>query len=364
MSIGFGIIVALHGLIHLMGFVKAFRLAEISQLTLDISRPVGLLWLAAAIIFLAAATVLFVGRGWWWLLAAAATVLSQVLIVMFWKDAKFGTIANVIVLVGVILGYGYWSFDLQVQENRRTLLKMASLETGETITPEALADLPQVVQTWIGKSGLVGGKPARVVSLEQQGKMRTKPDGKWMPFTAVQWFTVRDPGFIWRADVEAGFGVRLAGLDTYRKGRGYMLIKLLSLIPVVDVRGDEIDQGALVRYLAEIIWFPSAALEDYLQWEQVDAATARATMTCGGISASGAFHFSTDGDVVKFSAKRYYTRKDQATLEDWIIAIDPDSYKSFAGVRIPTRSTVTWKLREGDFTWFKLEITSIQHSRW
>jgi hypothetical protein len=362
MSIGFSVVVFLHGLIHLMGFIKAFNLAAIQQLTLDISRPAGLLWLAAAVLFTATATALLLGRSWWWLIAAAALVLSQVLIIMYWRDAKFGSIANAIVLAGVILGYGSWSFGLQAVENRRALLEAASPE-GKIISAETVAGLPPVVQTWIGKSGVIGKKSSRIVHLKQQGEMRTKPDGKWMPFTAAQWFTASNPGFVWHADVEAPFGIRLAGLDTYREGKGHMLIKLLSLIPVVDARGDEIDQGAMVRYLAEIIWFPSAALSDYIKWEQVDATAARATMTAGGTSATGTFHFSPRGDVLKFTAKRYYSRNDQTTLEDWIITIDPDSYSSFSGVRIPTRSTVTWKLKDGDFTWLRLRITEIQHNR-
>jgi hypothetical protein len=352
----------LHGLIHLMGFVKAFGVAEITQLTLDISRPAGLLWLTTAVLFTGAAIILLTGRSWWWLIAAAALVLSQVLVITFWKDARFGTIANVIVLFGVILGYGAWSFGLQAAENRRALLESAPQE-GKTITPETAAGLPPAVQTWVGRSGVIGKKSARIVRLKQQGEMRTEPDGKWMPFTAAQWFTSQNPGFVWQADVEAAFGIHLAGLDTCREGKGHMLIKLLSLVPVVDAHGEEIDQGAMVRYLAEIIWFPSAVLSDCIKWEQVDTTTARATMTAGGTSATGTFHFTPQGDVVKFTAKRFYSRKNQTTLEDWIITNDPDSYASFSGVRIPTRSTVTWKLKDGDFTWLKLKITEIQHER-
>jgi hypothetical protein len=119
----------------------------------------------------------------------------------------------------------------------------------------------------------------------------------------------------------------------------------------------------MLRYLAEIVWFPSAALNDYLQWEQVDSTTVKATITHGGITASGLFKFDANGDVVSFEAKRYYSRKSGATLEDWFIQIEPDGYKEFEGVRIPARSAVTWKLKEGDFTWYKLEITDIHYNQ-
>ena len=54
----FLILLAVHGLIHLLGFAKAFGLAELPQLVQPISRPWGALWLAAAALTLATAVML------------------------------------------------------------------------------------------------------------------------------------------------------------------------------------------------------------------------------------------------------------------------------------------------------------------
>jgi hypothetical protein len=190
--------------------------------------------------------------------------------------------------------------------------------------------------------------------------MRTTPDGKWMQVKAEQWFRTRKPGFIWVAEVDAGAGIYLSGRDKFENGKGHMLIKLLSLFPVADAKGNQIDQGTLVRFMAEIIWFPSAAVQDYLKWGQVDPATVKVTMTLAGISSTGLMSFDEKGDLSSFEAKRYYDRKTGATLEDWFIQIDPDGYKEFQGIRIPARSSVTWKLKEGDFTWLRLEVTDVR----
>lgn len=45
----FLIIVFLHGLIHLPGFVKAFGFHEVKELTLPISKPSGIVWLIKSI---------------------------------------------------------------------------------------------------------------------------------------------------------------------------------------------------------------------------------------------------------------------------------------------------------------------------
>lgn len=45
-------ITGVHGLIHLMGFVKGFELAKVDQLTQPISRLSGIIWLATCGLFL------------------------------------------------------------------------------------------------------------------------------------------------------------------------------------------------------------------------------------------------------------------------------------------------------------------------
>jgi hypothetical protein len=358
----FASIVIIHGLIHSMGFLKAFQLAEINQLTQDIPRPIGLLWLISALLFIAVAAIFLLNNDWWWMIAVPALVLSQLLIIRYWQDAKYGTIANVIILVGIVIGYGAWSFNTMAKNEIETFVAPAASEK-KVVTKEMLSGLPPIVQKWLERSNVIGKENSYSVHLEQIGKMRTTLDGNWMPVEAEQWFKTEKPGFIWIADVKFAPGIHFAGRDKYENGKGHMLIKLLSLIPVADAKGTETDQGAMVRYLVEIVWFPSAALNDYIQWEQIDSTTAKATMTYGGITASGLFKFDANGDVISFEAKRYYDRKGGATLEDWFIQIEPNGYKEFEGVRIPARSAVTWKLKEGDFTWYKLEIADIYYNQ-
>src|SRR3978361_1432244 len=89
-------LLVIHGSIHLLGFVKAFGLAEVAQLHAPISRSLGLLWLAASTLLLAAAATRYVAPSWFWIVGGVALVLSQLLIITAWDDAKFGTAANVV----------------------------------------------------------------------------------------------------------------------------------------------------------------------------------------------------------------------------------------------------------------------------
>lgn len=86
-----------HGLIHLMGFFKAFGLAELRQLTKPISKPVGIIWLLTCFVFLFSAFQVISGQELWWQSAGAGIFVSQILVVVSWRDAKVGTLANALI---------------------------------------------------------------------------------------------------------------------------------------------------------------------------------------------------------------------------------------------------------------------------
>ena len=353
------ILLILHGLIHLMGFAKSYKLAELPQLTQAIPRLLGIPWLCTALLLLASAVMFIVGRDIWWIPASAALMLSQVLIILAWSDAKFGTVVNVMLLVFVLLGYGAWSFRSLVEANRTALLSGVGNEQ-RIVTEESVASLPPVIRKWLTRSNVVGKESIRTARLHQTGEMRPSKEGKWMPFRADQWITSARPGFLWQVRVIAGPGMVIYGMDNYAEGRGRMLMKVLALYAAVDARGPELDQGAMIRYLSEIIWVPSTALSPCLQWRQVDSSTAEATMSYGGITATGRFTFDANGDPTGFTAKRYFYRESGSTLEDWVIRSPAEGFREFDGVRIPSRSTVSWALKDGEYTWLKLEVTDLR----
>jgi hypothetical protein len=101
----FAVLLIVHGLIHLLGFAKAFRLAALQQLTQPISPLFGLLWLAASLLFIATALSLVVWPRWWWGLGLVAVCASMLAISQSWTDARVGALANLVVLVGVVFGF-------------------------------------------------------------------------------------------------------------------------------------------------------------------------------------------------------------------------------------------------------------------
>lgn len=363
----FGIFILMHGFVHLTGFVKEWNIGRVTRLSGKtllplspvMSRVAGALWLVAALGFALSACGWLFRKEWWWVVAFCCVILSQPLIIIYWKDARTGTIVNAILLVVAVAGFSRWSFDKKVNGEIRAFIAHGRTEQNIMVPGDVSGSVPPVIARWLERAGVNGKELPGQVALSQKGEMKIRPEGPWMEVNTHQYFTIQEPGFIWKADVRGSPLIRLSGRDRYAEGKGNMLIKLYSLIPVADASGPETDQGALVRYLSEIIWFPHAALQDYITWGQTGPLSARATMSHGGITASGLFRFSEQGDPVSFEAERYYEQQGEYSLETWFISMD--EHREMDGVRIPVRGEVTWKLESGDFTWYTLEITGIRY---
>ena len=102
MRIAFAALIALHGLIHLIGSAKAFGWGNVAQLRQPISTTGGMLWLLAARLLLGSAIAVAITARWWWYLALPGALLSQLLIVQAWSDARFGTLANMVIAVPLV----------------------------------------------------------------------------------------------------------------------------------------------------------------------------------------------------------------------------------------------------------------------
>jgi hypothetical protein len=274
-------------------------------------------------------------------------------------------VLNIILLVPVAIGFGQFRFASRTDDLVRAFEQRAATSPRpalpiRTVSQEDLALLPPPVATWLETAGVVGRRQERTVHLVQRGRLQTSPSGAWMAFEAEQWVALAEPEFLWIAQVKGPAGFELFGRDRYVGGQGSMRIEALGLIPVVDADGPTIDQGALVRFLAELVWYPSAALSANLTWESQDGSSARATLRYRGVEGSGVFYFGDSGDVLRFEAKRYR----ESELCDWIIDNDPTSFHELDSIRVPTRSRITWGNVDGKpWTWFELELLSITRDR-
>lgn len=361
-------LLVLHGAIHVLGFLAWSKLAPVPQLsgrTLVSFSKMGerifaLAWLLSLLVFLAAAVLRVVRHDAWWVLALGAVVLSQSLIVLAWPDAKFGTLANALILVPTIIAAAQARFGHHIDAEVRALYA-AKPAVASVVERAELDALPAPVRRWLENAGVVGRERVQSVRLKQRGELRTRPDAAFMPARAEQYFSVDPPAFIWRVDATMLGIVPIAGRDRYVAGRGNMLIKAASLVNVVDAADEKIDHGSMLRFVGEMVWFPAAALSSYITWQPIDDTRAQATMRYAGLTASATLSFDPRGRVVGMQAERYLGGGADAKLTPWLVTCS--EWRRFEGIEVPSKGDVGWELESGYFSYYRWEILDLQFNR-
>ncbi|WP_340202046.1 DUF6920 family protein [Ascidiimonas sp. W6] len=272
----------------------------------------------------------------------------------------FLIITLLIAILSILKFANFWFHRLTCRRVEKFLKKVDTLKYSHAATKK-MDCLPPIIQKWMHFSGISDHKKVTLVYIEKSGRMKTKPNAKWISYSAKQYFNVVDPAFIWIADIKLTPGIYLRARDQLENGKAEMSIKLFSIFPVVNEKNNpKIDSGAMIRFLAETCWFPSAALLNYLSWEHISETSAKATLTYNSKYVSAIFSFHENGALKSIETMRYFDGAKNAVEQPWLVTIM--DHKEFQGITIPSKSRVTWKLQEEDFNWLEVEIKKASYN--
>jgi len=363
MRIFFFLLLALHALIHLLGFVKAFNLAEVGQLTQSISKSAGAAWLLASIFLLAGAVLFLLKFECWWLAAAPGVILSQVLIFTSWTDAKFGTIANVLILLPLlisILNSLPSSFaNVYKAEVRKGLARSASTPL---VQEAEIAPLPAPVQKYLRNAGVIGKPHVWNMRVRGAGQIRTKIDGGWLDFESQQYNFFDNPSRLYFIQ-SSMYGLPFDGLHAYVGPEATMRIKVAAMFLVVDAKGAEMNRGETVTMFNDMcVMAPATLISKSIQWESFDSLTAKATFTNVGNTISATLFFNESGELVNFTSDDRYLSEDGKVYKSYRWSTPLKDYRDFGGTRIASYGEASWKMPEGEFVYGKFTIRDVEYN--
>ena len=178
-----------------------------------------------------------------------------------------------------------------------------------------------------------------------------------MELEAEEFYSTSPPAFVWRAYFPKESLPIVLGRDEYLDGTGSIVMKMLSVYPVADERGEELGPASLMRYLNEMTWFPAAFLGENVTIEPVDEACFRVTIADRGMTATALMFVDEEGRLTNFRAQRFHTGT--RTMETWETPMT--KHRTFAGVRLPIAGAAVWKLKNGDFPYIELEVTDVKY---
>jgi hypothetical protein len=215
---------------------------------------------------------------------------------------------------------------------------------------ESLAALPPPVQRYFRSVLKEAQTFIAEAVIQQSGDFRSKesddPEAGWQPFTATQVFATWPPGFIWDARIRMGAVGAVWVRDSYLARRASMTGAIMGTIPVVNERDSpDLRAGALQRYLAESVWFPTALLpESGVRWSGIDDTHARAALTEGAITVSLDFEFGDDGRILSVYTQGR-RRADPGNKGGYLTLPWGGRYRGYRereGMQVPSESEVYW----------------------
>jgi hypothetical protein len=268
------------------------------------------------------------------------------------------SISVLLLVVFLVIGFAYWNFNRKIDKEVANLSSNTKTET-IIVSENMLEDLPNPVKRCLTYSRIVGKPIPHIVRLKQAGKIRQDKKSAWMDFEATEFYSIDPPSFVWKASLPSSKTPLVMGLDKYAEGVGSMNIKMLSLVSLVDAKGSEINQGATMRYLNEMMWFPASYLGKNVSWKAIDNTSAEITLTDEGMSVSAVIYFDEEGKITNFVAKRYRSVGKRFELETWSTPIT--EYKEFNGIKLPSKGKAVWNLKDGDFEYIELEIKELEY---
>ncbi|MDJ0496891.1 MAG: hypothetical protein QNJ89_03615 [Acidimicrobiia bacterium] len=228
-----------------------------------------------------------------------------------------------------------------------------------TVTEAAVAGLPVPVQRSLRRSGVVGQPVPQSVTVRQDGQIRTNAEAKWLRFKARESYTIDPPAFTWKAALKIG-GITLGrATDTLDAGRGRMHVRLLGLKDIVDATGPDMDQGSVMRWFNETMWFPAVWATDLIRWESIDDTSAVGSMTAGDQTVEAEFRFDAEGRLVDFRADRAYDADNGFEVRPWRTPIT--GHAGFNGIELPAGGSAVWELDDGDFEYIQIRVTDVRY---
>ncbi|MDZ4680855.1 MAG: DUF6544 family protein [Saprospiraceae bacterium] len=351
-------IALIHGLIHFMGFAKAFGYGNTTQLTKEISKPAGVFWMLTAWLFIAVVALFLFKIENWWALGIIAAVVSQVLIFSIWQDAKFGTIANVLVLVVSLLSMTNVLFERSYKKDVNINLERTRTLPPALLTESDIQGLPPLVQKYLRYSGVLNKPKVYNMRVIFEGEMRDK-NKDWFPFRSEQFNFFDEPTRLFFRKGKM-FGIVVPGYHRYSDATATMNIRLFGMFPIVKQSGAVMNKTETVTLFNDMcLMAPATLIDPRITWKTIDATSVEATFANKGITISAILYFNEQGQLTNFTSN---DRTSVSQMQTFLFSTPVSEYQTINGINMMKKGDAVWHYPEGEFVYGKFLLKAIEYN--
>jgi hypothetical protein len=354
MTLALAILLAMHGLIHMFGATKGFRL----------SMAGGSLWLVGGALFFLTAVALVAWPRGWWAIGAVALAISVLAIVPSWSEAKFGMVPNALILAAVVAGFmSEGPVGLHAAYDRDVTEGGSRAAFARLVSDEDLVGLPTPVRRYLQLAGVVGQPQVRDFQVTMHGRIRRDRDMPWMPLVAEQHNFVDVPSrFFYMSS--SMYAIPVRGYHRYAGGAATMKVKAGGLLTVASASGTEMTQAETVTLFNDMaVMAPATLIDPAIRWESLSTCKVRATFTAGAQTIQADLVFSDTGELVNFvSDDRYQSAGDGQVLRKLRWSTPITGYRQFGTVRLASTGAGRWHDALGAYSYIEMTIDDVRYN--
>lgn len=345
-----------------MGFAKAFGYDNITQLTKEISKLVGTLWLLTALLFIISAVQFFLKKDTWWITCIPAILFSQYLIITSWNDAKFGTIANVIILIAVIIGYGTWSFSNKFKNEVTRSLKNDALIAESLLTENDIQSLPEPVKKYLHYTGSVNKPIVKNFKVEFAGQIRKNDKSEWMPFTSEQYNFINSSTrlFFMKATMK---NLPVVGFHCFKNGNAFMDIRLFSLCRVQYQSGKEMGVAETVTFFNDMcVMAPATLIDKRIKWLVVESNKVKVEFTNNNITIAAWLYFNDKGELINFISDDRFALAENNSMKRIPWSTLMKDYQTINGHKLAGYADAVYSYPEGELCYGNFKLANVKYN--
>lgn len=278
--------------------------------------------------------------------------------------AWFAVLLLLAALLACLPALGRWRWRRVDGRIRQRFEAAITASPRSDASPSATAELPEPVRRYLALVDDGLAKPERV-TLSFRGKFSLREDPPaWRPLRSAQQAGILTPALLWEGEIGflPGFPFRVH--DAYLDGRGRLHATLGGLLDVARMEaGEALAEAELLRWLAEAVWYPQALRPRAgLQWQAIDAQSARVEVSVGGLRAALNMSFDDEGLVRRIHcADRPRLQGTQMARQPWEARLG--DYRRIDGVLVPGSGEVGWWLSGRYCPYWRAALESLRFGR-
>ena len=247
-----------------------------------------------------------------------------------------------------------------LKDRKKEIAQLKLQASPEILTEKHIAHLPFPIRQHYKHCGFLDQPIAMNADvIWKDSYIKLKQGQKWRKLKTLQFNSVRP---LMRTSFMKVSNMFFAGKDLYKEGQGTMIGKLFNLFPIINASGEELSQSALITIFCEMLLVSGYALQDYVEWQEIDHCTVSAILSDHNFKVKGVFHFDKMGKFHHFETDDRFYDTGKGKFEKKKFKAFIDSYQMKDHHYIPENVRVQWCLENGDYDYFTGTIQRIDYN--